>query len=170
VAWGRLPGAHRPHRSSLIVRAVNSAAARHAAETAWRAAMGSAAPQARRAAMTRAVPGASAAMGGPAAPQARGASMEGAVPQPSPAMGSWGSLGSSAVPQARRAAMGDAVPQASAVIMGSAAARRAMFAAAGPGASRRPRPEAVLVLLNPRRMGRLILVAESRTRIGRGVT
>jgi hypothetical protein len=115
-----------------------------------------------------AVPQTKSAMG-PAAPQARGASMEGAVPQPSPAVGSWGSLGT-AVPQARRAAMGaSAVPQASAVIMGSAAARRTKRAAVT-GASGGPRPEAVLVLVNPRRMGRLILVVESRTRIGRGVT
>jgi hypothetical protein len=61
-----------------------------------------------------------------------------------------------------------AVPQASAVKIGPAA--RGTKRAAVTGASGGPRPEAVLVLLNPRRMGRLILVAESRTRIGRGVT
>jgi len=109
--------------------------------------------------------------------------MERAVPQPRSAVRSGSSLGAAsavpqarraamgdAVPQARRAAIGDAVPQASAVIMGCAAARLAMFAAAGPSAKRRPRPEAVLVLLNPRRMARFVLVAERRTRIGRRVT
>ncbi len=168
MAWGCLPGAHRPQNSSSV-RPVNSAAARHAAKTAWRAAMGSAVPEARRAAMGRAVPGACAAMGRAAVPQARRASLESAVPQPGPAVGSWGSLGPSAVPQARRAAIGRAVPQASAVIMGSAAARRTKRAAVT-GASGEPRPEAILVLLNPRRMARLVLVAESRTRVGRGVT
>ena len=130
MAWGRLPaGAQVPTKSSLTVCLESGEcllSARHAAARTdpWRAAMGRAVPQARRAAMaTCCTPEARrAAMGGPAAPQARGASMESAVPQPSPAMGSWGSLGSSAVPQARRAAMGpDAVPQASAVIIGPAA-------------------------------------------------
>jgi hypothetical protein len=88
--------------------------------------------------------------------------MEGAAPQARPALGG-------AVPQARRAAIGSgAVPQASAVIIGPAARRTKRAAATG--ASGGPRPEAVLVfLVNPRRMARIVLVAESRTRIGRGV-
>jgi hypothetical protein len=89
--------------------------------------------------------------------------MESAVPQPKPALGS-------AAPQARRAAMvSSAVPQASAVIIIRPAARRTKRAAVT-GASGGPRPEAVLVLVNPRRMWRLVLVAGGRTRIGCGVT
>jgi hypothetical protein len=126
--------------------------------------MGAAAPQARRASRELAVPQPKPAMG-PAAPQARRASIEAAVPQPRPALGP-------AVPQARRASIQLAVPQPSPVIMGIAAARRAKCAAVT-GAAERARPQAILALklfVNSICLARLVLVAESRTRMGRGVT
>jgi hypothetical protein len=78
--------------------------------------------------------------------------MENAVPRASPAM-------ARAVPQARRAVMGTA-------------ARRANCAV-GAGAAGSTRPEALLVevlSVNRRRMACLVLLAKSRTRMGRGVT
>jgi hypothetical protein len=104
--------------------------------------------------MESAVPQPRSAVGN-AVPLARRASTEPAVPQASPAVGSWRSLGAPAVPQARRASTEPAVPQPRSAVVGGGAARRAKCAAAT-GASTSTRPEALLVLLNPRRTGRLV--------------
>jgi hypothetical protein len=149
---------------TAIPEAIRAAARRFATATT-NAARTTAAKRQMPAAAARAVPQASASVEsavpqtrcavGNAAPQAS-ASTEPAVPQPRSAgasLGSLGSLGACAVPQARRASTESAVPQASPAMVGGPAARRAKCAAVT-GASTSTRPEALLVLLNPRRVDR----------------
>lgn len=169
MAWGRrrLTGAPAPDRSpamgTAIPQGISAAVGRFATATTLAArttaakrqgpaAAARAVPQARRASRESAVPQPSPARGR-AVPQATRASTESAVPQPRSAGASWGSLGACAVPQARRASTEAAVPQASPAMVGGPAARRAKCAAVT-GASTGTRPEALLVLLNPRRVGR----------------
>ena len=146
---------------TAIPEAIRAAARRFATATT-NAARTTAAKRQMPAAAARAVPQASASVEsavpqtrcavGNAAPQAS-ASTEPAVPQPRSAGASLGSLGACAVPQARRASTESAVPQASPAMVGGPAARRAKCAAVT-GASTSTRPEALLVLLNPRRVDR----------------
>ena len=81
-------------------------------------------------------------------------------------------IGRPAVPQTRRAAINVCFPPATWGAGRFAAAGRGMCAAVA-GAAARARPQAILaltLLVNSSRMARLVLVAESRTRIGLRVT
>jgi hypothetical protein len=112
-----------------------------------------------------------AARAGTAAPESKRAAAAVAVGEVGPAaMGHVAArVGPAAAPEPTADVAARATPAAPARGAWPNAARRAIIAAIT-DASSGPRPEAVLVLVNPRRMARLVLVAESRTRIGCGVT